>query len=157
MVDLSEYERRLLANVDEHGWQFTYVFDPDKKGPDFGYSVGFSKTLKAPEFIIFGLPKDMISSMSWSVYRQIKKGQAIEDGQRWSGLLEGFECVSRHTSHPDLYTEYAISAQWYWHYCGNEGEPEVYQMVWPGVKDGLFPWDGRCADAVIDAQPALWG
>lgn len=57
MRDHSEYERKLLSNIDKHGWQFTYVFDPDGLKPDFGYSIGFSKSLNAPEFIVLDSPK----------------------------------------------------------------------------------------------------
>ena len=156
MADYSEYEKALFANVEEHGWQFTYVFDPDGKTPDFGYSVGFTQSLDAPEFIIFGLPKDMISSMLWTTFRQMQDGARPSDGQHWSGLLEGFDCISRRACHPDLFTEYAVSAQWFWSQTGNAGHPEVYQLVWPGAKDGLFPWEDGCAQSVIDAQPALW-
>ena len=152
----SEYERKLLSTIDEHGWQFTFVFDPDGEEPDFGYSVGFTKTLKAPEFIIFGLPKDLMSSMLWEVYRQIQSGTEPEDGMAWEGLLEGFSCISRKAIHKELHTEYTVSANWLWRENGNVGAPEVFQLVWPGAQQGLFPWEEGCVQDVIDGQPALW-
>ncbi len=58
--------------VEEHGWQFTFVFDPEGLTLDFGYSVGFTSSLGAPEFIIFGLPRALTNSMLWEVYKQIE-------------------------------------------------------------------------------------
>ncbi|MEM6538959.1 MAG: DUF4262 domain-containing protein [Pseudomonadota bacterium] len=152
----SEYEHKLLSTIDKHGWQFTFVFDPDGKEPDFGYSVGFTRTLNAPEFIVFGLPKELMSSMLWEVYRQIKGGAEPKDGMKWVGLLDGFNCISRRAIHQELHKEYTVSANWLWHKSGNAGAPEVFQLVWPGAAQGLFPWEKGCVQDVIDAQPALW-
>lgn len=156
MSEYSAYEQKLMSVVQEHGWQFTFVFDRDARTPDFGYSVGFSTTLHAPEFIIFGLPQKLMSAMLWEVYRQIENGASPVDGMRWSGVLQGFECVSRRATHPDLHKEYTISANWFWREQGNAGAPEVYQLVWPGAGQGLFPWEAGCSQSVITAQPALW-
>ena len=156
MSSNTEYERKLLAMVDEHGWQCTSVFDPEGNDPDFSYSTGFTKSLNAPEFIIFGLPKDLMHKMLWEVYRQVEGGARPTDGMRWQGLLDGFDCISRKAVHKDLYTEYAVSANWFWRETGNVGSPEIYQIVWPGARQGLFPWEDGCAAGVIKAQPPLW-
>ena len=57
---------------------------------------------------------------------------------------------------PELFTEYATSANWFWRHQGHTGHPDVIQLVWPGSKDGLFPWDDGCSPDVIAAQPRLW-
>jgi hypothetical protein len=72
--DDSEYERGILANIEEHGWFCTTVFDPNGEQPSFSYSVGFTKTLNCPEFIVFGLPTKLMPSMLWNVFRQISAG-----------------------------------------------------------------------------------
>lgn len=76
----------------------------------FSYSSGFTKSLNKPEFIIFGLNKDLTHNMLWQVYHQLKAGAVPEDGMRWGGLLEGFDCISKKAIHPDLFKEYATSA-----------------------------------------------
>ncbi len=152
----SEYEQKLLSTIEEHGWQFTFVFDPDGEEPDFGYSVGFTKSLNAPEFIVFGLPRSLMGNMLWEVYRQIQTGTKPEDGMVWKGLLENFNCISRKAIHKKLHSEYTGSANWLWRENGNAGNPDVYQLVWPGTQQGLFPWEKGCAQEVIDCQPALW-
>ncbi|MEM6477290.1 MAG: DUF4262 domain-containing protein [Pseudomonadota bacterium] len=152
----ADYKRELLANVERHGWQLTYVFDPDGNEPDFAYSVGFTKTLDAPEFILFGLPREVMAHMLGEIYEQLQGGNAPADGRRWQNLLQGFDCISRKAAHPDLYSEYVTSADWFWRDSGNHGHPEVYQIVWPSSKTGLFPWEDGCHQDVIDAQPRLW-
>ncbi len=156
MAGYSEYEQKLLSNVEEHGWQFTYVFDPKRQNPDFAYTVGFTKSLGTSEFIVFGLPRDLMSDMLWEIYRQVEKGTIPADGMRWHGLLEGFDCISRRAKHKKLHSDYTVSANWFWHETGHSGSPEVYQIVWPGAQQGLFPWDDGCVQDVIDAQPHLW-
>lgn len=156
MAQYTDYEKKLLALVDEHGWQYTHVFDPEGESPNFGYSVGFASTLNSPEFIIFGLPRKLMNNMLWEIYRQIENGAVPADGMRWSGLLEGFDCISRAATHEDLYSDYVVSADWLWKTRGNEGHPQVFQMVWPGARQGLFPWEDGCSQEVIDAQPSLW-
>ena len=156
MPEYSKYEQKLFSVVEEHGWQFTFVFDPKGLEPDFGYSIGFTSTLNAPEFVIFGLPRNLMNNMLWEIYNQIEKGAVPADGMRWQDLLEGFDCISRKATHKELHTKFTVSADWYWKEKGNSGNPEVYQIVWPGAQDGLFPWDNGCAQDVIDAQPRLW-
>lgn len=152
---LSEYEQKLLKNIEMYGWQCTNVFDPDGVEPDFSYSIGFAGSLGSPEFIIFGLNRKLMHSMLGSLYDHIKAGATVEQDKRWSDLLEGFECVSKKATAHDLYDNYVRSAKWLWNYQGNKGAPEVYQIVWPGAVDGLFPWDEGCNDTVRDLQPQL--
>ena len=155
--DLSDYEQSIVDNVAEHGWFCVSVFDPDDVKPSFSYSVGFWKTLNSPEVIIFGLPGKLMHSMLWEMFRQIRDGAQLEDGRRWSNLIEGFDCIS-HKVHPDnMQREYFNSALWYWGDPEERGAAlEAYQLVWPGSKDGLFPWQVGCAQIVRDYQPALY-
>ena len=153
---LNDFETRTLDNIATHGWSALHVFDPDGLGAEFSYSVGFTRTLGAPEFIVFGLPKDLRHYMLSEVFRQIKAGCTAAPGQRWHNLIEGFDCVGMAATDPELFTEYATSANWFWRHQGHTGHPDVIQLVWPGSKDGLFPWDDGCSPDVIAAQPRLW-
>jgi len=155
-MSLSEYEDKLLSNVEEHSWQASHVFDPKGNNPDFTYSVGFTKSLDMPEFIIFGLNRDLMHNMLWEIYHQLKAGTIPADGMRWQGLVEGFDCISKKADHPDLFKEYTTSANWLWKHQKREGHPEIYQMVWPGAQQGLFPWEEGCDPYVISQQPPLW-
>jgi hypothetical protein len=153
---LSDHEQRIVADVEQHGWYCSAVYDPDQNDPDFAYSVGFTETLAAPEFIVFGLPLKLMHSMLWTVFRQIKGGVTISDGSRWSGLVEGFDCVARPVHPTNLKREYLNSAMWFWGNPAEKGLLPVFQLVWPGSADGLFPWDEDCADSVRALQPPLY-
>tara|TARA_R110000787_G_scaffold27087_3_gene75389 strand:- start:2287 stop:2766 length:480 start_codon:yes stop_codon:yes gene_type:complete len=154
--DLTAAEHRILSNIETHGWHSLHVFDPELAKPNFTYSIGFSHTLNAPEFIVFGLHRDVMHGMLWEVFRQIKAGRKVEGEQHWQGLLEDHDCVGKKAGHAKLFTDYVPYADWYWQRLGNRGHPGVIQLVWPGDLDGLYPWDDDCAGAVIDAQPQLW-
>ena len=152
------YFKCIVENIDTYGWHLTFVSDsdPDSLDPSFGYTVGFPKSFNAPDIIIFGLPHEVVHPVLREMFSQIEAGEVVEDGKRWAGLLEGFDCITRKAVHPDLFEEYALSSDWHWKHEGHEGFPEVYQLVWPGSQQGLFPWEDGCVESVSVAQPALW-
>jgi len=156
MRELNDYEKNLIENVEKHGWFATHVFDPDGNDPSFTYSTGFSKTLGVPEFIVFGLNKDLMHNMLWEVFHQIKAGVEPKADMRWRDLIEGFDCVGKKATHPDLHKEYTCSANWFWKRQGHADTLEVFQLVWPGAQQGLFPWEKGCDDYVISQQTQLW-
>jgi len=153
---LTDYEQGLLDNIEEHDWSCTSVIDPEAEEPSFSYSIGLTSTLESPEFIVFGLPASLMHAMLSEIVRQLRDGLSVEDGSRVSGLLAGFDCVVR-AVHPDnIVRDYLNSAIWYWNHTDHEGVPPVFQIVWPGAKDGLLPWDEGCSDIVREMQPPLW-
>lgn len=156
MAQYNEFETDMLAKIDEHGWFGMSVFDPDGELEPFTYSIGFTETLNSPEVIVFGLPRALMHDMIWQIFRKIEAGETLEHGKRWFDIIEGYQCVTMEATDPSLFSEYTISAKWFWNDCGNNGNPKVFQIVWPGVKERLFPWDAGCSQDVIDAQPALW-
>lgn len=152
-----EWQQMVRANVEQHGWFCQHVFDPDGNDPHFAYTTGFTKTLSSPEFIIFGLNNELHHAMLWEIFHQIKKGKIVSHGQKWEGLLGGdFVCYGFKCTHEDLFEEYALSSKWFWNDQGHTGDPEVYQIVWPGAQGGLFPWDQGCDPQVISSQPQLY-
>jgi Domain of unknown function (DUF4262) len=155
-AELADYERKLLSCIGEFGWQCTSVFDPDGEDPSFSYSVGFTSALGTPEFIIFGLNIELMHSMLSELFRQIKDGKSVVDGDSWSGILEGFNCIARAVHPTNVIRENANSAIWYWRHTGHEGMPPLYQLFWPGKADGFFPWDPDCSDYVRSLQPCLY-
>ena len=154
--DFIAEERRILDMIGTHGWYAVHRFDPELQTPNFTYTVGFTQTLNAPEFIVFGLHRDAMHDMLAGVFSQIEAGRKLEDGQVWKGLHPDFNCVGRKASHPGLFTNYALLADWFWKQAGHEGHPAIMQIVWPGWLDGLYPWDTGCRDSVRTAQPELW-
>ena len=156
MSVLNKTEQGIIENIEKHGWFCMNVFDPEGEAPCFAYSIGFTKTLAAPEFIIFGLDSKLMHSMLWNIFRQIKSGAAVETDKIWEDLLEGYDCVGRLAKSSDLYSKYVCSSDWFWRRQGYDGHPPVHQIIWPGAKKGLFPWEEGCDDYVILQQPQLW-
>lgn len=151
---LTDYEQQIVDNVEEHGWFCVSVFGGP--GPDFSYSVGFWQTLRAPEMIIFGQPLKLMHSMLWSAFRQIKAGKTVADGERWSNLIEGFDCISRPVHASRLEATHFNSAIWYHKYAGGPAPLSATQLFWPSAKTGLFPWERGCSKEVRDRQPYLY-
>ncbi|MEO0551171.1 MAG: DUF4262 domain-containing protein [Pseudomonadota bacterium] len=154
---ITDYEANIIKNVEEHGWQCSHIFDPDQEKPSFSYSVGFTKTVNCPEFIVFGLSNDLMNSMLWQVFRDIKDGIEPQDGMIWSHLLEGFDCIIKKVHAENIEMNYLNSAKWYWnHHLGNSDPVSAFQIVWPGAVSGEFPWDEGCDQFIIDSQPPLY-
>jgi len=152
---LNDFEQRMVDSIDQHGWFGLHVMAGGDL-PGFSYSVGFWESVGAPEFLIYGLPKDLTHAMLWEMFRQFKAGLAIADGERVSGLLEGFDCIIRPV-HPSHFDEHVGSARWYRrHRLGDDAGLQVFQIFWPGKQQGLFPWEPGCDPAVRDCQPQLY-
>jgi hypothetical protein len=155
-MPLDDYEQSIIDNIEQHGWYCVMVTDgnPDTS---FAYSVGFWKTLDSPECIVFGQPADLMHSMLWRVFRQIKGGAVLADGTRWSNLIEGFDCISRPVHPEQMKREHFNSALWYWGDPAERGDTlKAYQLFWPGARDGLFSWESGCSQIVREVQPTLY-
>jgi Domain of unknown function (DUF4262) len=159
VAELNESERHYLESIEKFGFQSVHVFG-DQDEPGFTYSVGFTSTLGASEFIIFGLNRDTMHSMLWDIFEQIKAGKKIVDGARWSDLIDNYDCVSRTVHHTNIQTEYLNSAIWYWEsQLDNDSLLPVMQIVWPGSPgfgEGLFPWEDGCHDEIRRLQRPLY-
>ncbi|GAA0472611.1 hypothetical protein GCM10009096_12230 [Parasphingorhabdus litoris] len=155
--NLSEFEQKLLDNVDQHGCQVNFVFDAEGDDPDFAYSVGFRKTAKQPEVIVFGLERKLMLSMINETLRQCcEEGLCLAEGTEISDLVEGFDCVARRV-HPSQIDEgYFNSSMWFHVREFGSELSEAYQLVWPGAVNGLYPWDIDCSEDIIEAQPPLY-
>ena len=156
VAQLNDYERRLIADVESHGW-FCLSVLADGTEPGFSYSVGLAQTLRSPECIIFGLPSELMHSMLGRIFDQLKAGAVLEDGRRWSGLIEGFDCISRPVHPSRVVRKHFSSAPWYWNYPTKRDRPlAAYQIFWPGAVSGQFPWESGCDPQVRDLQPLLY-
>jgi len=157
MGELSEIEQGIVQNVEDHGCSIMSVFDPDGFEPDFSYSIGFERTTGQPEVIVFSLPKSLRVSMINEVRRQIGEcGLVLADGLQISDLLEGYLCIAREINDAEVIRNHFGSAIWYNQRFGPGQTERAFQLVWPGAKQGLFPWDDGCAQEVIEDQPALY-
>ncbi len=146
----NDYEKKLVANVREHGWQGTNVFaDPDEGKPGFCYSIGFWRMASIPEILITGLPVDVGHGVLRCIHEMAAEGFVPPVGVPVSGLLTGHDCLFFPIT-PQAYREYPLSANWFY---GNKDYP-CLQLVWPDLA-GVFPWQSGFADRFIGDQPDL--
>lgn len=154
-MTLDKLDQDMVDAIAEHGWFGVHVLEEEGL-PGFSYSIGFWESVGAPDFLIYGLPKDLTHSMMWELFRQLKAGLAVEDGARVSNLLEGCDCIIRpiHESH---FREHLGSAIWYRHFkLGHRDGLRAWQVFWPGRQQGLFPWEPGCDATVRVLQPPLY-
>ena len=151
-----EYQGRLLDKVAEYGWSCVNISSPQDEGLEFAYTVGFSETLNSPEFIVFGLNETLRTIVLGEVFRQIQAGKMPEDGQRWSNLIEGYDCVSRAVHPSNILQEHLNFAIWFWGDPADRGPLQAFQLVWPSYGSGLFPWEADCPQSVRDQQLPLY-
>lgn len=155
--DDSAFEQKIIANVREHGCHINYVFDPDGEMPAYAYSVGFQETVGQPEVIVFGLSMDVMKFMINQTLQQCREGLLLEDGAELNGLLEGHRCIVCEVSPANITREFFNSAIWFRNHVAGEEMDAAFQIVWPGAKDGLFPWEEGCSDIVQNLQPNMSG
>lgn len=152
---LTEYEARLLQNIENHGCQVTYVFDPTGEHKAFSYSAGLPISIGQPDVIVFGLSKELMHFMINEVAAQYRKGLELFEGQIIEGLIEGYPCVARRVLSENI-EDYFSSAMWVHGRALGRPMDVAFQLVWPGVEQRLFPWEEGCDEAVIAAQPPLY-
>ena len=156
MRELTEFEQRIVANVEQYGCHVMHVFDPEGIEENFSYSIGFPVSVSQPEVIVFGLERKLMHSMINEVHRQCRDGLTMKDGLRVPDLLEGFDCELRAVRPDHIVADYFGSAMWFHRTQTDHPMARAFQIVWPGALNGLFPWDEGISPDVIDAQPALY-
>lgn len=152
----NDHETKLLANIEKYGCQVTFVFDAEGDEPDFCYSIGFSKSIHQPEVIVFGLPRKLMHSMVNNILEQCRDGLILADGLVIRGLLEGHDCIAQSVHSSQIVGDYFGSAMWFHRDQFGSELVEAFQIVWPGAKDGKFPWDADSSEQVRSVQPALY-
>ena len=122
------------------------------------YSVGFPETYGVPDCIVVGLPRQALINVITAVHEHVSQGKVPIHGARWDGLLpEPFQCRSIALPSQDALGRYRmLSAEWYWRQVMKRTEPlQAFQIVWPGERTNLFPWDPECPQDVLELQPVL--
>ncbi|APG62970.1 hypothetical protein LPB140_09405 [Sphingorhabdus lutea] len=151
-----EYEEKLLFNIQEYGCQTTTVFGPHETLPDFTYSIGFAQSVGQAEIITFGLTHEIMGAMINEVLDQCKNGLVLKDGIMLDGLLDNHKVAVKAVHPTNIIPAFFNSAIWYQKEHMNQDMDAAFQLVWPGSKDGLFPWEDGCANDVINFQPPLY-
>ena len=65
------------------GWTGIYVGDY-QSAPTWAYTMGFHASLRAPEVIVFDLPKASANGLFYEIYNDLKAGRLVmRDGEEW--------------------------------------------------------------------------
>jgi hypothetical protein len=156
MTPRTDYERQIVDCVEKYGNFVLSVFGAeDGSSPPFSYSIGFAKTLGAPEVIVQGLPSGTAHPVINDLFSMCTDGLQLSDGLRIDGLLANYPCVARGVDESWITQSYFASALWYHRTQMNSALTDVVQLVWPDA-DGRFPWEEGCADWVRSDQPVMY-
>lgn len=148
MAELTQGDKKLLADIDEFGWHVLKVMEDDQ-GPGFCYSVGLFKTFNHPEIIIVGLKLDLAHLLINNIGEDIKNGRTYQSGQFYPDILTNFDCLMLQATE-DNYDEYFGYGQWYY----NGADFPVLQCIYPTVKD-VYPWEADWPTEIQSLQPIL--
>ena len=145
----AENDRRVASNVQEHGCHVVSVFHPEKKHPDFTYSIGIQETSGVPEAIVVGLSSKLGGFIINEYNRQVRAGKRFRRGRPYEGFLEGFS-VYIEPARPKALGEYTIGCDRYY----KEKAFSVVQIVWPSTS-GVWPWQREASKWFKTNQPML--
>ena len=149
-------EQQLLTAIEKIGFRVTGVHDRKGGSPSFAYSTGFPDMLGQPEVIVFGLPINGMAEMIGELADQCRAGLRMTDRVRVEGLLQNHVCTLRAVKPENIVDDHFHFAMWYRQRQTGTDMAEAFQIVWPGAKTGLFPWDAGCTDEVRALQPPLY-
>ena len=90
----------------------------------------------------------MHSMINW-MKDEIAAGKIFQEGQMYSGFLEGFDVIFRKVA-VTHYQEYLGYANWF--YQGYDFP--TLQCIWP-TTEGYFPWDEKYPKDLIEWQRLL--
>jgi hypothetical protein len=143
-----EHDRKLLADVNEHGWHVIGVME-SREGPAFAYSIGLYRSFSHPELILIGLPVPVMHKIINVAGEKTRSGECFEHLAEDDDILQGYS-VSFRTFARRHYREYLGFARWF--YQGDEFP--VLQCVWPDSQHH-YPWHPQAQPAFAERQPVL--
>ncbi|OAI48434.1 hypothetical protein AYO44_06885 [Planctomycetaceae bacterium SCGC AG-212-F19] len=147
-VPQDDRDRKLLADVQRHGWHVLGV-ESDDEGPGFAYSIGLFHTFRHPEIIVFGLAVKVMHPIINAIGELVRKGSQFEHLDEAGDVLGGYNVCFR-TVERMHYREYLGYARWF--YQGDDFP--VLQCVWPD-KQHRYPWHPEFNENLASRQPLL--
>ena len=90
--DLEPAERRILADIAEHGLHVPYI-PPAGGAPGWHFSVGMYASLNQPEVIVFGLREAAGHSVVNALASHVRAGGTLVPDTLYPDLLQGVACT----------------------------------------------------------------
>jgi hypothetical protein len=144
-----DQDRRLLADVAEHGWHVVLVPELGST-PGWAFSVGLHHTFDHPEIVLFGLPTSTLHEIINGLGEAIRAGGSFLPGTESAEILDGHMCALQPVERC-WYEPFLGYATWF--YRGADF-PSV-QCLWPD-RAGVLPHDPAFEPDLIHLQPLLW-
>jgi hypothetical protein len=145
-------DEEIAASVEKHGWHGIAVQGTADE-PSFVYSIGFCRSFKQPDVIIFSLDPKVAFGVLVEMVADFRAGKVYRAGNTYEGLLLGCG-VSIRPVHP---TQRGMRMGYGVGYYRHVGQPEAFeavQLFWPD-KAGHFPYELVCDPDVAHVQPRL--
>lgn len=154
---LAPDEQKLADDVSKFGWHVMRVSSAvgEPEMLPFAYTVGLQCTFGWPELLCYGLAPDVMTRLLNNAVDELRKrAEPPVQGLLLHEVAEGFPCrlspvANRHRAE---HLGYAI---WFARY--RREDPNnicCLQLLWPD-RDGRFPDDPDCAEAVKEIEPVL--
>jgi hypothetical protein len=148
---LKPADQKFLSIIETHGWHVTRVFNREgDSGPEWAYSTGLFHSYGHPEILIVGLELDIMGRIINIIGAEVKGGKQYQPGQEYADILANYGCQFREVQRTQ-YRDYVGWSIWFY-----EADPfPLLQCFWPD-REGHYPWDPDCSEAVADQQPLLF-
>lgn len=144
--DFDRVHRKVAGDVaGELGWSAIGVM-PDGDGSyPFTYTVGLTETRDHAELIVWGLNPGLAHGVLGCAIELIDAGAALADGDRYEGVLAGYDVLVRDVADPE--SRPLNLARGY-----NGGRPvKAVQILWPDSQ-GRFPGEPGCEESCEASQ-----
>jgi hypothetical protein len=141
-------DQRYVDKIEKYGYAIMSVanrVDEPTEELNFSYSTGAYESYGAPEIIISGLGADLSNRMINIFMDRWNAGEKLLTNRPYEGFLEDFSVIFLEAS-DESKKEKARFTDWYFE---SEDFP-LWQLVWPGAKHRLFPWEVE--DQLADVQ-----
>jgi hypothetical protein len=140
-----DFTQTVQEDIDRDGFSVIYIED---SGPSFAYTVGLWRTYKHAEFIVFGLPGQVMANLLHAVAQRVKEGQRFASHAFLAGLGSKFGIEVSPISQTPLQRYFGFAIDFY-----GEEMPAA-QIIWPD-SDGRFPANPEYNRAYEESQPVL--
>jgi hypothetical protein len=148
----------IAGRIERHGWTAIYVGDYIT-APTWAYTIGYQRSLGAPEIVVFDIPQESANALFFEVFREIQSRElVVRDGERWrpadGAMVWRKVHPSRFVDDPEnpwlgLAVDFGLL-------LGEASQEfEAYQLVM-GDADGNLPWEPGYDERLRPRQRALW-
>jgi len=154
------HHRDVVKRVERDDWTAMYVNDYDT-APTWAYTIGFHWLLGAPEVIVFDLPPASANGMFHEIYKDLKDGLVLRDGQPWRPGELDHPAVWREVHPSRLYGNdpeqpwLSLAETLAMITAPEKGEFTAFQLVLCDP-EGHLPWEAGYDERLRPLQRALW-